>query len=590
MLLDQLNDLETAGLIRLVQMDPELEYLFRHALVQEAAYESMLKEDRRLLHQRVGETLEALYPDQVGELAATLAHHFGLAEDAPRALRYRVRAADAALERYAVVEAINHYTRALETAKQIGPAAEAPWLRLYRNLGRALELDSRYARAVEIYKEMAAAARARGDRAMELAALTEHAKVHATPSAAHDAVQGQALAEQALAVARELGDRAAEARIEWVMLIVNWIQGNSAGGLIHGERSLALAREMNLREQLAYTLQDMHRSRMNVGNLEGAKSALEEARALWRELNNLPLLADNLASTADLLHTLGEYDLALVFAQEAWQLSRSIGNLWNQAFARGMVGEIHQSRGEFGPALAALQEAREISARAGPVIMYLRVCRDLAQAYREIGALDGARQILQAGLEEERLEAPMRESFWIDGLLIQAQVEVCAGRIDRAMALLEEVRAQPEAAQRRPVTVAAVHAEVALGQGEYAQALDVLDAFLETMGADLALPLRPRLHLLKGQALLGLGRLGEAVSLLRGAAEEARGLGLRPRLWPILMTLGRCESLGRNAAAAAAAFGEARQVVEEIAASIDQAGLRTSFLGRPDVRALLETR
>lgn len=587
-LVELLSDLETAGLIRLAQMAPELEYLFRHALVREAAYNSMLREDRRRLHQVVGTTLEELYPGQVGELAAMLAHHFGLAEDAPRALRYLLLAADAAFERYAVVEAIDHYSRALATAREVGPAAAVPWLRLYQNLGRALELDSRYERAVETYGEMQEVARAHGDRAMELVALTEHAKVHATPTAVHNAAQGQALAEQALALARQLGDRPAEARIEWVLLIVNWMQGETAAALAHGERSLALARELRLREQLAYTLHDIHRSRLNAGDREGAKAALAEARALWRELNNLPLLADNLASAADLLTTLGEYDPALESAQEAWQLSRAIGNRWNQAFGLGMVGEIYQVHGEFGPALAALREAHEISARAGPVIMYLRLCRDLAQVYLELNALEEARQALRPVCEEEHLEMPMRGAYRAEGLLLLAQVELQAGAVAAAGALLEQCLAeQPEARQRRPLNLAIARADIALGRGEHAQALRAIENYREMVGERLTFSQSPRLELLKGQALLGLGRLAEAVAVLRAAAEQVRRRRLRPRLWPILLTLGRCEALRRNAVAAAEAFGEARQVVEAIAAAIEDARLRDLFLGRPDVRALL---
>src|SRR5260221_8799234 len=55
-----LTRLEAADLIRLVQVEPNLEYLFRHALVQDAAYESLLKSDRQTLHRVVGNILEDL--------------------------------------------------------------------------------------------------------------------------------------------------------------------------------------------------------------------------------------------------------------------------------------------------------------------------------------------------------------------------------------------------------------------------------------------------------------------------------------------------------------------------------------------------
>src|SRR5690348_2967939 len=68
-----INVLETSGLIRLAAIQPELEYLFRHVLVQDAAYESLLKQERRRLHLAVAEALEALYPDRRNELTPMLA-------------------------------------------------------------------------------------------------------------------------------------------------------------------------------------------------------------------------------------------------------------------------------------------------------------------------------------------------------------------------------------------------------------------------------------------------------------------------------------------------------------------------------------
>ena len=50
----ELNTLEQSGLVQVAALEPELEYLFRHALVQDAAYSSLLKQDRRALHQHQG--------------------------------------------------------------------------------------------------------------------------------------------------------------------------------------------------------------------------------------------------------------------------------------------------------------------------------------------------------------------------------------------------------------------------------------------------------------------------------------------------------------------------------------------------------
>src|ERR1051325_8485033 len=105
-LANQLEKIESSGLIRLAQEDPELEYIFRHALVQDATYESLLRADRRILHQAVGRTLASLYVDHLDEIAATLALHFEKAEEWGVAVDYYIRAGEAAARVYAMDEAI----------------------------------------------------------------------------------------------------------------------------------------------------------------------------------------------------------------------------------------------------------------------------------------------------------------------------------------------------------------------------------------------------------------------------------------------------------------------------------------------------
>jgi len=94
----QLDALESVGLVELYQTEPELEYLFRHVLIQEAAYASMVRHERRRLHHLVGEVLERRYVAGQRELAAVLALHFEQAGDQNQALDYLVAAAEYALE------------------------------------------------------------------------------------------------------------------------------------------------------------------------------------------------------------------------------------------------------------------------------------------------------------------------------------------------------------------------------------------------------------------------------------------------------------------------------------------------------------
>ncbi len=114
MLAANLAQLETSGLIRLAQRNPDLEYLFRHALVQEAAYDSILKADRKLLHLAVAEETEQLHHDRLDESAALLGFHFREAGKKDKAREYFSRAADYAAAKFANYEAELNLRAAIE--------------------------------------------------------------------------------------------------------------------------------------------------------------------------------------------------------------------------------------------------------------------------------------------------------------------------------------------------------------------------------------------------------------------------------------------------------------------------------------------
>jgi tetratricopeptide (TPR) repeat protein len=108
----ELGTLEASGLVQVAALEPELEYLFRHALVQDAAYSSLLKQDRRTLHRLAADTLLALYPERRSELAAVIALHLERAGDPAAAAEHLVVAGEHALERFANREALAFFDRA----------------------------------------------------------------------------------------------------------------------------------------------------------------------------------------------------------------------------------------------------------------------------------------------------------------------------------------------------------------------------------------------------------------------------------------------------------------------------------------------
>jgi tetratricopeptide (TPR) repeat protein len=146
--MSHLNRLESAGLIRLAQLEPDLEYLFRHALVHEAAYASLLASDRKRLHREVGQVVEHLYSDRLDELAATLARHFERAGEDEHALQYYLRAGKAALAAYANQEAEVQYSHALGLVCSVAERAT-----LLSGLGEAVYRQGRVDEAIRTWRE-----------------------------------------------------------------------------------------------------------------------------------------------------------------------------------------------------------------------------------------------------------------------------------------------------------------------------------------------------------------------------------------------------------------------------------------------------
>jgi tetratricopeptide (TPR) repeat protein len=584
----QLATLESTGLIRLAATQPELEYLFRHALVQEAAYDSLVKQDRKRLHRAVGEALERRFPDQAAsrELAPLLARHFDEAGDDRRASAYFARAGDAAAAVYANAEAVEHYTRAIGIARST--QAGDPLLRhLYLSLGRTLELSARDDRALLTYGEMEALARERGDRAMELAALLARATVYLKPVSVRDLEQGRSLTEQALALARELSDGAAQARSLWnLMQFYKWA-GRVSEAKAYGEQALTLARALDLREQLAYVLNDISTIYgMASGEIRRAIAALDEAQQLWRELGILNMLADSLATSAQFHVMAGEYERALALSDEALRLSQTIGNLWNQSYSLYMIDLAYADRGEMGRAIETAEECLRLAQSAGFVPGVAQGAFGLALIYGYLGDLQRAREA-----------ARRADSLWSSMPLLASLGQALAASLhlrsgDRVEARRDLDQAGLNFAGNRLPEYATwlinlIESELLLAEGEYARVLTVTDkavSLIRKTGIRLFLS---DVFYFRGKALLALGRAEEARAAFVEARAEAEAIGSRRSLWQILAALSELEARDGHPAGAESMRRQARDIVHFIADHTGDPGLRRSFLDLPGVRHLM---
>ena len=101
----------------------DIEYTFKHALTQEVAYNSVLVELRRLLHERAAQSIEALYPDRLEDHLTELAHHFDRSGNVPKAVEYLARTGARSAQQMAHSDAIGYFTRALELLRGLPDGA-----------------------------------------------------------------------------------------------------------------------------------------------------------------------------------------------------------------------------------------------------------------------------------------------------------------------------------------------------------------------------------------------------------------------------------------------------------------------------------
>jgi class 3 adenylate cyclase/tetratricopeptide (TPR) repeat protein len=115
---DGLYRLERAGLIRPRSLHPEMEFIFKHALIQEVSYGSLLRSERQRVHERIGLTMERIFQDRLSEFDETLAIHFEKSTATIKATEYLIRSGTKALRRCALDESDQYFKQAKSMLEQ----------------------------------------------------------------------------------------------------------------------------------------------------------------------------------------------------------------------------------------------------------------------------------------------------------------------------------------------------------------------------------------------------------------------------------------------------------------------------------------
>ena len=162
---DALHQLTASELVYARGAQPETSYIFKHALVQDAAYATLLRGRRQRIHADIARALTERFADQVESAPAVIAHHYAEAGLPEPAVRYWLKAAELALSRSATVEAVRYGDAGLSLIPRLADGTER----------RALELAFQIARGNALLG-------LKGFSAPEtIAAMTEESHEHQPP-------------------------------------------------------------------------------------------------------------------------------------------------------------------------------------------------------------------------------------------------------------------------------------------------------------------------------------------------------------------------------------------------------------------------
>lgn len=481
-----LAGLEAHGMLRLEEIEPELEFAFRHALIHDVMYRGLLRKERRDLHRAVAEALETLHPDRLDEFAPSLARHYAEADDADRAVSYFLSAGRRARAQGARVEAA----------------------RFFRSAQDLLEEQSDPDR-----RDLVDAVIGRVSAGMAFIPASE----------------AIGFLERVLPVAEELDDPDRLARVYERLIWTRGMLGESYANedyraqLDAGYALIPQLSDSGTAALLHAMMGGAYRSgdefEASVEPLSQAVEGLEAAGRFGEASYNAAMLADSLSQ-------IGRFDEAVASIQTARELGERSGDPNTVLDADIIHGSIEADRGNLEEALEYTRRGIEGAEAHGNTFCNLAGNFKLADQRLRLGEVESA----ITHLEKSTGLAQYCDAGGYE-LLGQAWLATARSRAgdprpkDFDTPLASAMESDSRSAEglvrlKRGITLADI--------GRYEDAASDFERAIELFADYGGLPNLARAHHAYGQALEAAGRIDEGTEHLRKAEEIFTDLGIRP--------------------------------------------------------------
>jgi len=375
-----------------------LEYIFKHHLTQQAAYNGLLRRERQRFHHRVAAAWERLFPERMEEQLGFVAYHWEHSGESERAIEYLHRAGEQAAAQFANAEAIGYFSRALDLTPDEDLSRQYDLL-----LAREGVYDVQGAREIQ-RQELAVLERLAealdDDRRRAEVALRQTRCAHHLP----DYPAAIIAAQRAVRLAHTAGDVRieAEAYLRWGRAL--GMHGDVNAGHTRVDQALKLARAAHLRQVEATILWFMGDERIGRGDIPDARACLEQSLRISLEIGDRR--QENVARLYLAFAALGQGDCdeATILHDQAEAALHEIGYRWWEALVPLLPGRVYHHLGEYDRARAYYEEFQRRSHEVGNRRVVAMALCHLGMLSHHVGddeaARDRARQALQTARDQ----------------------------------------------------------------------------------------------------------------------------------------------------------------------------------------------
>ena len=328
------------------------EYKFKHNLIRETVYHSLLKGTRAQLHGAIAQWYEANWMNEPEPPYALLAYHYERTDQANKKHEYFIKAGYQAAHAYDNLEALAFYTKALALVN-------APLERY--------ELLLEHERVCDLIGNRDQQ-RADLDELLKLANLSNHdrqiAEVHYRLAIWHenlgDYSDARLALEHSLAAARRANERCIEVSSLHRLASICWRQGQFDQALSTAQTALQEARAIGDRPSEAISLTTLGVVHRTLGSLEAARDCYQQALEIRQAAGDRREIAISLSQLGNLHYDAGDYTQALNHHRQALEYFRMAGDRRGEAWSTSGLGNVYLHCGDLAAAHASFEQALEI--------------------------------------------------------------------------------------------------------------------------------------------------------------------------------------------------------------------------------------